>query len=146
MPPLERNEMRLYCACCNNELTATLIPADPQQAYSAEVTDTFEGTDFHKYRMLPGLFYVDNRPECWIFNEETGDSTPSGVKKDYFTLAEQSLTGAKITNESKGCCNFDHFDVVCGSCATELGWGGNDCWQSDHVMIDASKVYKDESK
>ena len=144
MPPCERNEMRLYCKACNTELTGTLIPAAPEQAYSKELTDP--EFDIHKYRMLPGLFYVDNRPECWVFNEETGDSTPSGESKDYYVVAEQSLTGAKTVNESKGCCNFDHFDVVCGCCGAELGWGGNDCWQDDNALIDADLVYKDESK
>lgn len=137
--------MRLYCKCCTAELTGTLIPAAPEQAYSAQVTDTFEGTDFHKYRMIPGLFYVDNRPECWVYNEETGDSTPSGESKDYFVLAEQSMTGAKVVNPSKGCCNFDHFDVHC-ECGVELGWGGNDCWQTDHVLIDAATVAKVDEK
>ena len=31
--------MRLYCKACNNELTGTLIPAAPEQAYSKELTD-----------------------------------------------------------------------------------------------------------
>lgn len=136
--------MRLYCKACNNELTGTLIPAAREQAYSKELTDPEFG--IHKYRMLPGLFYVDSRPEFWVFNEETGDSTPSGESKDYHVVAEQTLTGAKLANTSKGCCKFDHFDIVCGCCGAELGWGGNDCWQNDNVLIESAKVYEDESK
>ena len=144
MPPCERNEMRLYCKACNTELTGTLIPAAPEQAYSKELTDP--EFDIHKYRMLPGLFYKDTRPVCWSHDETTGDSTPSGDVKDYHAVAEQSLTGAKLANESKGCCKFDHFDVVCGCCGAELGWGGNDCWQDDKVLIESAMVYEDESK
>lgn len=136
--------MRLYCKACNNELTGTLISAAPEQAYSKELTDPEFG--IHKYRMLPGLTYFNMAPECWVYDEEKGESVPRGEVRGINVLAEASLTGAKVVNQSKGCCKFDSFDVVCGSCGAELGWGGNDCWQDDKVNIEDAVVYKDETK
>lgn len=59
---------------------------------------------------------------------------------NHVVVSEESIPGAKFTNMSKGCCKYDHFDVVCAECTAVIGSGENDCWQTDAVRLDKSKV------
>ena len=82
-------------------------------------------------------------------SEEPYDTKPSVIPgtcfisrhtDDHVVVSEESIPGAKFTNMSKGCCKYDYFDVVCAECGTVIGSGENDCWQTDAVRLDRSKV------
>lgn len=126
--------MKIFCKHCNNQLTSELtVVTSSEDAYET-VKQATEDDPFEKSSVKSGCLFSSRKARWWEENDQD-----SGEVLRYI-FAQENLTGAKVTNESKGCCNFDDFDLAC-DCGAVVGYGQNDCWQVDMCSMGASETY-----
>ena len=126
--------MKIFCKHCNNQLTSELtVVTSSEDAYET-VKQATEDDPFEKSSVKSGCLFSSCKVRWWEENDQD-----SGEVLRYI-FAQENLTGAKVTNESKGCCNFDDFDLAC-DCGAVVGYGQNDCWQVDMCSMCASETY-----
>ena len=126
--------MKIFCKHCNNQLTSELAMVTSSEDAYETVKQATEDDPFEKSAVKSGCLFSSRKARWWEENDQD-----SGEVLRYI-FAQENLTGAKVTNESKGCCKFDDFDLTC-DCGAVVGYGQNDCWQVDMCSMSASKTY-----
>lgn len=90
--------MKIFCKHCNNQLTSELtVVTSSEDAYET-VKQATEDDPFEKSSVKSGCLFSSCKVRWWEENDQD-----SGEVLRYI-FAQENLTGAKVTNESKGCC------------------------------------------
>lgn len=124
--------MKLYCKC-GHCLTKDLVKVTHKEAYykileSIEKVYGEDGIsvtefDVSQWGIKAGTYHKWKRKSWW------------GKHKNVYVVNPDDLVGAILYNKSKGCCRLDHFEVKCGTCEENLGYGADDCWTDTKAMI-----------
>ena len=129
--------MKLYCKC-GNCLTPTLSKVNHKEAYYRIVESiekvygedgvSEEEFDNSQWGVKEGTYHKWKRKSWW------------GKQKNVYVVNPDDLIGAVVYDKSKGCCRLDHFEVKCGVCKENLGYGADDCWTDTKAMLYCTKV------
>lgn len=132
--------IRVECRHCGHTLGENIRQL-PQGHPEIFTSDAREGDDFPQSHMTPGVAELrEDVTRHYTYNEDTGESEPCGDPENVWYFAADTLPGTNRINESKGCCDYDHFDLVCGGCAAPVGDGNIDCWSSKALTVEAENI------
>ena len=130
--------MKLYCKC-GNCLTPILSKVTHKEAYYRIVESiekvyggdgvSEEEFDNSQWGVKEGTYHKWKRKGWWY-----------GKHKNVYVVNPDDLIGAVVYDKSKGCCRLDHFEVKCGACEENLGYGADDCWTDTKAVLYCTKV------
>ena len=130
--------MKIHCKC-GECLTAHVLKTPYKEAIVAVGKKSYAGTDYtsDEREVKQGTYHKWKRNKTiWRRKKEPA----------VYVVSHKDLVEGTIVNTSKGCCNWDYFDVQCPSCKQIVGEGGNDCWQESKAMLICTKVDIKEDK